>query len=127
MSSKPGKLRVPANLQPWFDARKEFKLSHATVQMARELGLNPKKFGKLADTRGASWKRPLPDFIAECYFKAHRRHSPEVVRSLEQVIKDSADKKEQRRERKAERLLSGAVVVQQESDSTPQQSSAHGS
>jgi hypothetical protein len=34
-------------LQPWIDARRKFRLSHAHVQMARELGLNPKKLGKL--------------------------------------------------------------------------------
>jgi len=44
---------IPAKLRPWFEARRRFRLSHATVQMARELGLNPKKFGKLADTSGS--------------------------------------------------------------------------
>lgn len=29
----------------WIDARKRFHLSHAHVQMARELGTNPKKLG----------------------------------------------------------------------------------
>jgi hypothetical protein len=32
--------RIPANLQPWIDARREFRLSREHVQMARELGLN---------------------------------------------------------------------------------------
>ena len=39
--------RIPANLQPWIDARRKFRLSHEHVQMARELGMNPKKLGKL--------------------------------------------------------------------------------
>ena len=34
-------------LQVWIDARKRHRLSHAQVQMARELGLNPEKLGKL--------------------------------------------------------------------------------
>jgi hypothetical protein len=42
-------VRIPADLQLWIDARKRFHLSHAQVQMARELGLNPKKFGSLAN------------------------------------------------------------------------------
>ena len=71
--------------------------------MARELGLSPKKFGSLADTKASPWKAPLAEFIAHCYYKAHKRHSPEVVRSLEQVIKDTEDKKARRRERKAQR------------------------
>ena len=71
--------------------------------MARELGLNPKKFGSLADTNGSPWKAPLAEFIAECYNKAHKRRSPELVRSLEQIIKDNEDKKARRHERKAQR------------------------
>ena len=96
---KPAPKAIPPNLQPWFEARKRFNLSHATVQMARELGLNPKKFGSLADTKGSPWKAPLAEFIAYCYYRAHKRRSPEMVRSLEQVIKD---KKSRRRERKVQ-------------------------
>ncbi len=51
-----GGIRIPAILQPWIDARKRFHLSHAQIQMARELGLNPKKFGKLANYRQEPWK-----------------------------------------------------------------------
>ena len=71
--------------------------------MARELGLNPRKFGSLADTKQSPWKAPLAEFIAHCYYKANKRHSPNVVRSLEQVIKDMEDKKTRRHERKAQR------------------------
>jgi len=38
---------LPPDLQVWVDARKRYRLSHAHVQMARELGLNPRKFGKI--------------------------------------------------------------------------------
>jgi hypothetical protein len=100
MTKSERKPIIQANLAPWFEARQRFHLSHAVVQMARELGLNPKKFGSLADTRGSPWKAPLPEFIAHCYYKAYKRESPAVVRSLEQVIKDNAAKKEQQRERK---------------------------
>jgi hypothetical protein len=40
---------IPAGLDSWIDARQRFRLSHAHVQMARELGMNPKKLGKLAN------------------------------------------------------------------------------
>ena len=33
------KSKVSQKLQPWIDARKRFRLSHAHVQMARELGV----------------------------------------------------------------------------------------
>ena len=82
--------------------------------MARELGLNPKKFASLAETKGSPWKAPLPEFIAHCYYKAHKRHSPEVVRSLEQLIKDNEAKKSRRREQKAKRAeREPAVALEQ--------------
>ena len=42
-------------------------------------------------------------FSAHCYYKAHKRHTPEVARSPEQVISDNEDKKARRRERRAQR------------------------
>jgi hypothetical protein len=42
-----GKQTIPQHLQDWIEARKRYHLSHAHVQMARELGMNPKKLGKL--------------------------------------------------------------------------------
>ena len=61
-------------LDAWAEAQKRFHLSDLHIQMARELGLNPKKFGGLANHRQEPWKLPLPEFIAECYRKRfHRR------------------------------------------------------
>ena len=115
---KPAPKAIPPTLQPWFDARRKFNLSHATVQMARELGLNPRKFGSLADTRASPWKAPLADFIAHCYYKAHKRHTPEVARSLEQVISDNEDKKARRRERKVQRAEREPDFVQEQAPKT---------
>ncbi len=93
--------RIPPKLQPWFEARQRLRLSHASIQMARELGMNPKKLGKLVPAKGEQWKAPLPEFIAHCYEKSHGRRSPEKIRSLEQVIEDDDKRKEARRARKA--------------------------
>lgn len=58
------------NLAPqWEEARKRHRLSNAHVQMARELGLNPRKLGKLDNHRQEKWKAPLPDFIETIYLK----------------------------------------------------------
>jgi hypothetical protein len=59
------KSKIPEKYQRWIDARKRYHLSHAHIQMARELGLNPKKFGSLANTKQEPWKLPLPEFIEE--------------------------------------------------------------
>ena len=60
------KKRIPDKYQIWIDARKRFHLSHAHIQMARELGLNPKKFGKLASSKQEPWKAPLPALSSHC-------------------------------------------------------------
>ena len=83
--------------------------------MARELGMNPKKFGGLANTKQEPWKLPLPDFIEELYFKHFKKNQPDNVRSIEQMVKDYNKKKEERRDRKLkekESQQSGEDVIQ---------------
>jgi len=93
---------VPPKLQPWFDARRRFKLTNAEVQMARELGMNPKKFGGLANERQEPWKMPLREFIASCYRKSFGRSEPPHVLSLEEVgAKEQARRAEKQKKRQA--------------------------
>lgn len=77
------KRKLSQNLQDWIEARKRFHLSHAHVQMARELGMNPKKLGKLDNHDQEPWKAPLPQFIEHLSFKSFGRERPEVVMSVE--------------------------------------------
>jgi hypothetical protein len=76
-----------ARLDAWAEAQKRFHLSDLHIQMARELGLNPKKFGGLANHRQEPWKLPLPEFIAECYRKRFHREQPAQVVPLAEVAK----------------------------------------
>lgn len=78
------KKAVPPKTQVWIDARKRHRLSHAHVQMARELGMNPKKLGGLDNHRQEPWKAPLPEFIEHLYFKRFGRERPEVIKPLEE-------------------------------------------
>lgn len=87
------KKAIPEKYQVWIDARKKYHLSHAHIQMARELGLNPKKFGKIGNCRQEPWKTPLPDFIEELYFKRFGKTRPDEVRSIEQLINKGHAKK----------------------------------
>jgi hypothetical protein len=84
-------------LQIWIEAKRRWHLSDAQVQMARELGMNPKKFGKLANEDQEPWKLPLPQFIEELYFKHFKKDRPDNVRSIEQIAKDHARREEERR------------------------------
>lgn len=85
--------KVPEKYQIWIEARKRFHLSDAQIQMARELGLNPKKFGKLANHEQEPWKVPLPQFIEDIYFKRFGKRQPDQVRSIEQLVKAQEKKK----------------------------------
>ena len=70
--------------------------------MARELGLNPKKFGSLANTKQEPWKLPLPEYIEELCFKHFKKNRPDNVRSIERMVKDYRNKKHERKMRRIE-------------------------
>ena len=93
------KKKIPERYQPWVEARERFHLSDAHIQMARELGLNPKKFDGLANNKQEPWKLPLPEFIEELYFKHFKKNRPDNVRSTELMVGDANRKKEERRAR----------------------------
>lgn len=87
--------------QIWIDVRKRHKLSHAHIQMARELGMNPKRIGKLDNHKQEPWKAPLPIFIENLYFKRFGKERPEHVRPIEQMVKDDKQKQLERKQRKS--------------------------
>ena len=66
----------------WIEAKKKFRLSDMHIQMARELGMNPKKFGSLANHKQERWKAPLPDFIEDLYYKRFKKDQPDVINQL---------------------------------------------
>ena len=66
-------------MQAWIDARKRHGLSHAEVQMARELGMNPKKLGKLDNHEQEPWKVPLRQFIQNLYLKRFGKERPDIT------------------------------------------------
>jgi len=109
------KKRVPEKYQAWIDARKRYHLSHAQVQMARELGMNPKKLGGKANHQQEPWKMPLPQFIEHLYSKRFNKERPDQVRSIEEMLKVQETKKEKRRQRKREKR----EAQEQEITSTP--------
>jgi len=93
--------KIPKELQPWIEAKKKHRLSQMHIQMARELGMNPKKLGKLDNHKQERWKAPLPQFIEHLYSKRFGKESPDVVLSFEQLNKLKIQKKEMAKKRKA--------------------------
>ncbi len=75
------KRTIPQKLLPWLEAKKRHHLSDMHLQMARELGMNPKKLGKLDNHKQEPWKLPLPQFIEKLYLKRFKRPRPEKIAS----------------------------------------------
>lgn len=91
------KKKIPEKYKIWIEARKRYNLSHAQIQMARELGMNPRKFDSLANHKQEPWKLPLLQFIEECYYKRFKKHLPDNVISVENKLKEINRKKEEKR------------------------------
>ncbi len=110
------KQRIPHKFQPWIDARKKFRLSNAHVQMARELGLSPKRFASYADRKDEPWKLPLSEFIETLYEKQFGKPRPDVVQSIEEIAAAHVAK---RAARKAERAREAQRKATEPSEPEP--------
>jgi hypothetical protein len=97
------KKKPDQKMQAWIDARKRHHLSHAQVQMARELGMNPKKLGKLDNHDQETWKMELRQYIEHLYFKRLGKERPDAVLSIEEKIRRDQEKKAQKRKAKLRR------------------------
>jgi len=80
------KAKPNQKLQALIDARRRHRLSHDQVQMARELGMNPKQLGKLDNHDQEPWKIPLRQYIESLYFERFGKQRPDVVLSVEDKI-----------------------------------------
>lgn len=70
------------NIEEWKKAKRRYHLTDMHIQMALELGLNPKKFGSLANHKQQPWKSSLQEFIEDLYFKHFKKEKPDVVKPL---------------------------------------------
>ncbi len=91
------KKKLNTKMQAWIDARKRHRLSDAQIQMARELGMNPAKLGKIDNHKQEPWKLPLPQFIEELYLTRFGRSVPDTTMSIEERVRTDRQKKEARR------------------------------
>ena len=61
----------------WSYALKKYRLNSRQIAMAKEIGMNPKKFGSMAPNKSEQSKGPLGEFIEEhinmvlAYFKGN--------------------------------------------------------
>jgi len=102
--------------QAWIEARKKYHLSHAQVQMARELGMNPRKLGKIASNKQEPWKLPLPLFIEELYEKRFGRSRPAQVTALEEKAGEINPKKQPEQPRQMTRTINPPEMDQRDDE-----------
>ena len=108
------KKKLSPKYQVWIDARKRFHLSHAHIQMAREIGLNPEKLGKLANHDQEPWKEPLPDYIETLYQKHFKKDPLDTALSIEQIVNEKKGKRVERKERKRREAEEAQVALNDE-------------
>lgn len=101
-------------LEKWKIAQKRHRLSDKHTQMARELGLNPDKLGKIDNHKQEPWKAPLPQFIEDIYFKRFKKEAPDVVKSIAQLLEEEKVKKEKHKKDKERKKK----IKEQEDDSS---------
>lgn len=109
--------KIPKELQPWIEAKKKHRLSQMHIQMARELGMNPKNFGKLDNHKQEPWKAPLPQFIKNLYMKRFGREAPARVLSFEEITKFKTQKKLADKKRKAIRKTTAKIEDREQNNS----------
>jgi hypothetical protein len=104
------KKKIPEKYQPRIEASRRYHLSDAHIQMARELGLNPKKFSGLANMKQEPWRVLLPELIEELYFKHFKKSRPANIRSIEQMV--SAVKRKKGKSRaQISKTCAGAIPI----------------
>lgn len=104
------KQRIPHKYLPWIEARKRYRLSNAHIQMARELGLSPKRFRVYSNRKDQPWKLPLPEFIEAQYEKQFGKKCPDVVQTIEDIAAQQVAKRAARKAVKADTSEGDASV-----------------
>lgn len=68
--------------------------------MARELGFDPRKLGKLDNHKQEPWKAPLPQHIESLYYKRFNRTEPLQVKAIAELLKEDEIKRVERKKAK---------------------------
>lgn len=100
-------MNTTVKLEKWKIAQKRHRLSDKQVQMARDLGFNPDNLRKLDNHKQEPWKEPLPQHIENLYYKRFGKETPDVIKSITQLLKEDKLKKEKQKKGKAQKKENG--------------------
>ncbi len=97
--------KLTAELEQWAEVKREHALTDAQVQMARELGMKPKRLLQPENP----WERPLGRNIEALYLRRFRKPQPDSVTPLRQQLHEAraqarAEAHDRRRERRRAEL-----------------------
>jgi len=89
-----------AQLELWVKAKRQCALTDAQVQMARELGMNPRHLTLCSGTPRLT-NVPLAKHIEDLYLKRFKKPLPDAVVPLRQLLHDArAKERDEARERR---------------------------
>jgi len=57
----------------WIEAKRRCRLNDNDIQIAKELGLNPRSLIKNIPSKTEQWKLPVKDWIHQMYQKRHEK------------------------------------------------------
>lgn len=57
----------------WAEAKKKCRLNEEDIQIAKELGINPKSLIKNIPNKSEPWKAPVKDWLHELYEKRQKK------------------------------------------------------
>lgn len=77
---KGSKRKRRSNENPWARAKRLCRLSARHIEMAKQLGMNPKKLPKLIPSKSQQWKAPVRDFLEDLYAKRFGFDAPLLKR-----------------------------------------------
>jgi len=81
----------------WAEAKKKCRLNNETLQMAKEMGLNPRSLIKNIPNKSEQWKSPVSDWLQDMYekrkAKALKKLSKKKNSNVQSTLPFNEDKK----------------------------------
>ena len=104
-------------LQTWVRVKRQCARTDAHVQMARELGMNPRRLAESASTQQGLTQPSFTQRIESLYLKRFKKPRPDIVVPLRQALHDARARERteaherRRRKRQAEKDHAEAACV----------------
>lgn len=73
----------------WLEAKKKCRLNNETLQMAKEMGLNPRSLIKNIPSKSQQWKAPVHVWIREMYEKRQIKAQRKKLAKIENAPEES--------------------------------------